>query len=115
MFQNHQHMLDTEPNRLAAECLLRTFRLKPLVDLGTLFEVVDAMSVQKAPRFLGMMTSESPVLMAVITRTILIWERALAASRYTVGGDNARTRLVLIDYRCMTMNPIELANHFKLS
>ncbi|WP_026926805.1 hypothetical protein [Granulicoccus phenolivorans] len=115
MFQTHQQMLETEPNRLAAECLLRTFRLRPLVDFHQLFEVVDGMCVQKAPRFLGLVTSEQPVLMAVITRTILIWERALAASRYVVGGDSARSKLVLIDYRCMTMRPIELTNHFKLS
>lgn len=49
------------------------------------------------------------------TRSILIWERALAAGTRMRGSDHSVEDLILLDYRLMQMSTAELANHFKLS
>ncbi|WP_425308568.1 hypothetical protein AADG42_07335 [Ammonicoccus fulvus] len=115
LFQTFEHMVNADPYRLAADTFLACFAHRPTTPRNTLETVLRNMCAEKGPTFLGLNTSEIMPVEICEARSILIWQRALAASTRVRGSDHTSEELILLDYRLMRMNPIELANHFKLS
>ncbi|NNG21136.1 hypothetical protein HJ590_16540 [Naumannella sp. ID2617S] len=115
LFQTFDQMVAADPHRLAADAFLATFAYQPLVDRNHLDVVLRDFCVQKGPKFLGINTGDVMPVEICEARCILVWERALAASTRIRGRDSTFEQLILLDYRLMSMNPVALGEHFKLS
>lgn len=115
IFQTFQQLVNADPYRLAADAMLSAFAYQPIVNRHHLDEVLRGFCAEKGPTFLGLNTSEVMPVEICEARSILIWQRAMAASTRVRTGDYSVEQLILLDYRLMSMDPLSLAQHFKLA
>ena len=86
---------------------------QPKIDQSRLQTWLRSMVVQKGDTFLGINVSEPPPLEATEHRIVLIWERALVASRTLEGRDYAHAGLLLLDPQVRVMPYQQRLSHLR--
>lgn len=110
-FVTFNDIFAADPYGLAAAGidLFRTPKIKQSV----LQQWLRSLVMEKGETFLGIAYTEPPPLEATEHRIVLIWERAMVASRTVDGSDHTSAGLLLLDPRIVSWPYEQRLNHLR--